>query len=497
MADNLKSLAKDTAIYGVSSILGRFLNWGLTPLHVYIFTNTVEYGKVNQIYGYVAVLMVLLTYGMETGFFRFINSRSENANSVYASSMVSLGATSLLFILLTFLFIDPISGWMKYTDNPDHILMMFVTVALDAFMCIPYAYLRYKKRPVRFAALRLFFIFMNIFLNVFFLVVCPWLMKVAPALVSWFYSPTYGIGYIFLANLLSTCSVLVLMIPYICEAKFSFDRQLLRRMLAYSFPLLILGVAGVVNQTVTQLTYPYLFDNLDMARSQMGIYGACLKITVIITMFTQAFRYAYEPFIFAKNKDKKDQQANKKAYADVMKYFILFALLVFVGVMYYMDILKYIVSKNYMVGVQIVPVAMLGEIFFGIYFNLSIWYKLTDNTRYGAYFSVLGCFIQVAINIIFVPIFGYMASAWATLICNLVVVGLSYVIGQKYYRIEYDLRSIGFYFLMTAVFYALGMYVPIKNEFLLLGFRTVLFAIMLFYVAKKALPNINFRRKKA
>jgi O-antigen/teichoic acid export membrane protein len=361
-------------------------------------------------------------------------------------------------------------------------------------MCIPFAYLRYKKRPVRFASLKLAFIFFNILLNVFFLVLCPWLMKVAPSLIDWFYDPSYGIGYIFLANLLSTSFVLLMMLPHILEAPFVFDSKLLKRMLRYSFPLLILGVAGVVNQTVSQITYPYLFDNVNEARSQMGIYGACLKITVIITMFTQAFRYAYEPFIFAKNKDKNDEQANKKAYADAMKYFILFALLVFVGVMYYMDFLKYIVSRNYMEGVKIVPIAMMGEILFGIYFNLSVWYKITDNTRYGAYFSVLGCIIQVAINILCVPVFGYIASAWATLICNLVVVGLSFIIGQKHYPIRYDLRSISFYFVATAVFYALGMFVPVDNEYLRVGFRTLLLAVLVGYVVKTVFPT--FRRAR-
>lgn len=495
MADNLKSLAKDTAIYGVSSILGRILNWALTPLHVYIFTNPVEYGKVNELYGFTAVFMVLLTYGMETGFFRFINSKEEKAGTVYASSMISLGVTSLLFILLSFVFITPISEWLKYTDNPEHILMMFVTVALDAFMCIPFAYLRYKKRPVRFASLKLAFIFLNILFNLFFLLGCPWLMKTAPNLVNWFYSPTFGIGYIFLVNLLSTSTVLILLLPHIFEAPFAFDGKLLRRMLAYSFPLLILGIAGVVNQTVSQLTYPYLFNSVDEARSQMGIYGACLKITVIITMFTQAFRYAYEPFIFAQNKDKNNEEANKKSYADAMKYFILFALLVFIGAMFYMDILKHIVSHNYIEGVKIVPVAMLGEIMFGIYFNLSVWYKITDNTRYGAYFSVLGCVIQVALNIIFVPIIGYMASAWATLIGNAIIVILSFVIGQKYYPINYNMRKIFFYIIMTALFYGVGMYTPISNEYLRLGFRTVLLAVILVYVSKSALPTLRRAKK--
>lgn len=494
MADNLKSLAKDTAIYGVSSILGRILGWLLAPLQMYVLADTIEYGKVNQLYGYTALFMVLLLYGMETGFFRFINSKQEKAGTVYASSMISIGFTSLLFVFLCFVFISPISGWLKYTDNPEHILIMVVTVALDAFVCIPFAYLRYKKRPVRFASLKLISIFLNIFFNVFFLVLCPWLMKAAPSVVDWFYDPSFGIGYIFVANFLSSFLTLLLIFPHILEAPFSFDGKLLKRMLGYSFPLLILGIAGVVNQTVSQLTFPYLFQDVGEARSQMGIYGACLKITVIIAMFTQAFRYAYEPFIFAKNRESNQEEANKKSYADVMKYFILFALLVFVGVMYYIDILQYIVPPSFREGVKIVPVAMLGEILFGVYFNLSVWYKLTDNTRFGAYFSVLGCVIQVSLNIVFVPMIGYMASAWATLIGNAVIVVLSFVIGQKHYPIRYDTRSISFYFIMTTVFYAVGMYIPIENEYLRIGFRTTLLLVMLAFVAKKTLPAIRRKR---
>lgn len=485
MAGNgIKSLAKDTAIYGVSSILGRLLNWCLTPLHVYIFTDTAEYGKVSYIYGFTALFMVLLTYGMETGFFRFMNKQEEDTNKVYSTFLISLASTSLLFIALCFSFITPISSWMEYTNHPDHILMMVVVLALDAFMTIPFANLRYKKRPIRFAGLKIVFILLNIFFNLLFLIVCPFIYKSSPHLIDWFYDPSYGIGYIFLANLLATVITSTMLIPELTGFKYSFDKVLLKRILKYTFPLLILGIAGVINQTVAQLVYPYIFDNPEEGFSQLGIYSACLKITVIITMFTQAFRYAYEPFFFAKNKDLD----NTKSYADAMKYFIIFALLVFLGVVFYMDILKYVVSANYMEGINIVPIAMLGEIFFGIYFNLSVWYKLTDQTHYGARFSLLGCIITVAINVIFVPVFGYIASAWATFVCNLVIMTISYFVGQKYYPIKYDFKSIFLYFILAIVFYILAMQPNIENEVLRLSYRTILLIVFAAIIVKRDLP---------
>lgn len=484
----MKRLAKDTAIYGLSSIVGRFLNWCLFPLHTYIFSDTVEYGKVSYVYGYIAVVMILLTYGMETGFFRFMNKDDENTSRVYSTSLISLAFTSTLFVILCMLFIDPIASAMKYSDHKDHILIMAVVVAMDAFMTIPYAYLRYQKRPMRFMAIRMSFVISNIIFNFFFLLICPWIYKSNPDIIGWFYDPNYGIGYIFLANLLSTIVALLLLLPNTIKGlSFYFDKALLKRILKYSLPLLILGIAGVVSQTVAQITYPFLFESEKEAFSQLGIYSACLKITVIITMFIQAFRYAYEPFFFGNNKDKNSTQA----YAQAMKYFVIFALFIFVGIMFYTDLIQYfmsIVGKNYMVGLNILPIAMLGEILFGIYFNLSVWYKLTDKTKYGAWFSVLGCILQVLINIIFVPIYGYIASAWATLISNLVIVALSYFIGQKYYPIKYDLKSIALYFVLALAFYAVAMLPEIDDVVVRVLYRTVLLIIFAVIVIKRDLP---------
>lgn len=482
----MKSLAKDTAIYGLSSIVGRFLNWCLVPLHTYIFIDVAEYGKISRIYAITALLGVLLTYGMETGFFRFMNKKDENPDKVYSTSLVSLGFTSLLFIFFCFSFIIPISEWLKYAEHREHILMMAIVVAVDAFMTVPFAYLRYQKRPIRFASLKIAFIFFNIFFNLLFLLVCPWLYKEYPNFIlNKFYHPEIGIGYVFLANLVSTLAVLVLLIPVTMKGlKLSFDSSLLKRMLKYSFPLMILAIAGVVSQGVVAYIYPYIFDDLAEANRQIGIYGACIKITVIISMFTQAFRFAYEPFFFGRNKDG----GSTKPYADAMKYFIIFALFVFLGVVFYLDILKYIISENYTVGIVIVPIAMIGEILFGIYFNLSVWYKLTDKTKYGAYFSVLGCVLQVIINIIFVPVYGYIASAWATLIANFIIVGISYYMGQKYFPIKYDLKNIFFYFVTAIAFYFAAMLPDIDNEILRLVYRTIYLVLFTFIIIKKDLP---------
>lgn len=483
----MKGLAKDTAIYGLSSIIGRFLNWCLFPLYISVFT-PLEYGQTNRIYNYVAVIFILLTYGMETGFFRFMNKKEENAPKVYSTSLITLASTSILFILLCFSFITPISELIKY-EQKGHIMMMAMTVAMDAFMVIPFAYLRYQKRPMRFMAIRMTFVLSNILFNLFFLLLCPWLYKTFPDLdLIKFYHPDFGIGYIFLSNLLSTLIVLLLLIPNTMKGlKFQFDNALLKRILKYSFPLLILGLAGSINQAVAGLVYPYLFDTTQEADTQLGIYNASLKITVVITMFIQAFRYAYEPFFFGKNKEKE----STKPYADAMKYFIIFTLFIFLGMMFYIDIIKYlmnIIGKDFIAGLDILPYAMLGEIFFGIYFNLSVWYKLTDKTKYGAYFSIFGCIIQLTMNIVLVPMYGYIASAWATFACNLIIMTISYFFGQKYLPIKYDLKSIFIYFILAIGFYAAAMYPQIDNDVLRLAYRTVFLLLFAFIVIKKDIP---------
>lgn len=486
MAGGMKRLAKETAVYGLSSIIGRFLNWMLVPMYTRVFTDTGDFGIVTNLYGWVALLLVLLTFGMETGFFRFINKKEETEPMrVYATTMAWVGGLSGTFLILVLLFLHPIAHALSYTAPLEYLGMMLGITAVDAFCCIPFAYLRYAGQAYRFAGIKLLSIFLNIFLNIFFLVICPWLYTRMPETIGWFYRPDYGVGYVFVANVITTGVTFLCLLPSMMPGfKARPDGTLLKEMLHYSFPILILGIAGIFNQTADKILFPLLFDDKTEAYRQLGIYGACFKVAVVMVMFIQAFRYAYEPFIFAKNKS----EGNTKAYAEAMKYFIIFSLFIFLGVMFYIDIIKYFVGSRYYDGLQVVPIVMLGEFFFGIYFNLSFWYKLIDQTQWGAYFSIIGCASTVAIIILFAPTYGYMACAWASFCCNLLMMLLSYFIGQKKYPIQYDLKSAAIYFSLAAVLYIVGMYLPIPSTVAKLAFRTILLIGFLWFTVRRDLP---------
>ena len=403
---------------------------------------------------------------------------------VYANSLLSVGGVSLIFVLLCLLFLQPISNLLDYGNHPEFIAMMAVVVALDSFQCIPFAYLRYKKRPIKFAAIKLLSIIGGIGLNLFFLLLCPWLNVHCPEIISWFYDPDYLIGYIFISNLIVSVAQMFFFIPELRGFAYKLDRALLKRMVVYSFPVLILGLVGILNQTVDKMIYPFLFEDRQEGLVQLGIYAATSKIAMVMAMFTQAFRYAYEPFVFGKDREGD----NRKMYAAAMKYFLIFSLLAFLAVMFYLDLLRYLVAKGYWEGLGVVAIVMLAEICKGIYFNLSFWYKLTDETRWGAYFSLIGCAIIVVMNIMFVPTYGYIASAWASVAGYGAIMLLSYWMGQKKYPIQYDLKSLGLYVLFAAVLYVIGEQVPISNLVLRLAFRTVLLLLFVSYIIKRDLP---------
>lgn len=446
---NLKSLAKDTAIYGMSSILGRFLNYLLVPLYTSnISAASGGYGIITNLYAYTALLLVILTYGMETTFFRYANKTNEDPQKVYSSTLIMVGFTSLLFIVLVSIFLQPLSGVMGYSDHSSYVWVMAATVSIDAFQCIPFAYLRYKNRPIKFAALKLLFIAFNIALNLLYFVVLPDLYKSYPDIIQHIYNPETGVGYAFYINLVCTASITFFFYKELTGFKYTFDKELAKRMLSYSWPILILGIAGILNQTADFILFPYLYKG-SQAHQQLGIYGAASKIAMIMAMITQAFRYAYEPFVFGKGNDKD----NRETYAVAMKYFIIFTLLAFLVVMGYINILRHIIGRDYWEGLKVVPIVMAGTIMMGVYFNLSFWYKLIDKTIWGAYFSGIGCFVLILINIIFVPQYGYMACAWAGLIGYATAMTLSYFVGQKKYPINYPLKSIGIYVLIAVFFF--------------------------------------------
>ena len=465
----LKSLAKETAIYGVSSIVGRFLNYLLVPVYtIALPASSGGYGVVTNIYAWVALILVLLTCGMETGFFRFANKGQDDPMRVYSTTLLSVSIGSLVFVAWGLLFLEPIAGWLEYGEHPWYIGMMMIVVAMDAIQSIPFAYLRYKKRPIKFAALKLLFIFLNIALNLFYYVILE----------------GNDVGYAFLFNLVCTSVVMVCMIPELRGFTYVLDKELLKRMLRYSLPLVILGVAGILNQVADKIIFPFVYPDEAEATIQLGIYGAASKIAMIMAMFTQAFRFAYEPFVFGKSKEKD----SREMYAQAMKFFIIFTLLAFLAVMFYLDILRHVIGRDYWDGLRVVPIVMAAEIFMGIYFNLSFWYKLIDETRWGAYFSLTGCIILILMNIFLVPKYGYIACAWAGFTGYGVAMLLSYFVGQKKYPIQYDLKAIGMYVLLAAVLYVAAEYVSIDNIYLRMAYRTVLLLLFIAYVVKRDLP---------
>ena len=456
---NLKSLAKDTAIYGMSSILGRFLNYLLVPLYTSnISAASGGYGIITNLYAYTALLLVILTYGMETTFFRYANKTNEDPQKVYSSTLIMVGFTSLFFIVLVSIFLQPLSGVMGYSNHSSYVWVMAATVSIDAFQCIPFAYLRYKNRPIKFAALKLLFVTFNIALNLLYFLVLPDLYKSYPEVIQYVYSPETGVGYAFYINLVCTASITFFFYKELTGFKYTFDKELAKRMLSYSWPILILGIAGILNQTADFILFPYLYKG-SQVHQQLGIYGAASKIAMIMAMITQAFRYAYEPFVFGKGNDKD----NRETYAVAMKYFIIFTLLAFLVVMGYINILRHIISKYYWEGLKVVPIVMAGTIMMGVYFNLSFWYKLIDKSIWGAYFSGIGCSVLILINVIFVPQYGYMACAWAGLIGYATAMTLSYFVGQKKYPINYPLKSIGIYVLIAVFFFIAITY---SNQYL-------------------------------
>ena len=440
----LATIFKDTAIYGLSSIIGRFLNYLLVPLYTaQLSAASGGYGIITNIYAYVALVLVLLTFGMETTYFRFTNKTHTDSETVYGTTLISVGSISLLFAILVLLFLSPISQAMGYGDHPDYVGVMAVTVAIDAFLCIPFAHLRQQKKAVKFAALKLLNIVVSILLN----------------LIYFYFMDGKDVGYAFYINLVCTVMLALCLITEYTGFRWKLDKQLLRTMLSYSWPILVLGIAGILNQTADKMLFPYLYPGEDM-QTQLGIYGACSKIAMIMAMITQAFRFAYEPIVFAGVKDKDSHEM----YAKAMKYFIIFTLLAFLIVVGYLDILKYIIGADYWIGLRVIPIVMAAEIMMGVYFNLSFWYKLIDKTIWGAIFSGIGVAVLLAVNVIFVPKYGYMACAWGGFAGYGTAMVISYVVGQKYYPIDYPLKDILNYVFLAAIITAMMFFGRSHND---------------------------------
>ena len=454
MSNNeVKKLAGQTAIYGGTTVLSRLLNYLLVPLHTYLFSNAADYGVVGELYAWTSLFIVILTYGMETAFFRF--SQDDGVKDrVYSTVVGSLLVTSTLFIVLCSVFAQPIADWLRYPAHPEYVRWFSVIIGVDALTSIFFAHLRFLNRPIRFAAVKITNILVNVLLNLFFLLLCPWLLTKNPdsAFVNAIYNPEIGVGYIFIANLVASVVTLLMLFPGILRQKFVFDWQLWKKMFRYAFPLLIFGLAGIVNETMDRV----LIKRLSLAaepQASVGIYSACYKISILMTIVIQAFKYAAEPFFFRKAKDKDA----KETYAEVMTLFVLVCSVIFTGIMLYMDIVQYFVGETYRVGLPIVPILLMANLFLGIFYNLSIWYKLTGQTKFGAYIAIFGAVITLVLNWLLIPRFDYMGAAWTTFACYLSMMVVSYLLGQKYYHVDYDLKRILFYLLFAVAVYGLSV----------------------------------------
>lgn len=460
---NLKSLVKDTAVYGLSSIVGRFLNYLLVPLYTAkISAASGGYGVVTNLYAYTALILVLLTFGMETTLFRFANKEGEKPDTVFSTAMLIVGVLTAVFLVIIYGFIGQIGALIGYGDRQVFVLMMATVVALDALQAIPFSFLRFQNRAVRFATLKLLFIVLNIGINVLYFIVLD----------------KTDVFYVFSINLVCTSFITIFFIPDLIKIRWSFSPRLLRQMLSYSWPILVLGIAGILNQTADKIIYPYVRTGLQ-GEVELGIYGACVKIAMVMAMITQAFRYAYEPFVFGKAKDSD----SRETYAKAMKYFIVFTLLAFLVVVGWLDVLKYIIGRDYWEGLRVVPVVMVAEILMGVYFNLSFWYKLTDRTIWGLWFSVAGCLVLIAVNILFIPRFGYMACAWGGVAGYGTATLLSYFVGQRKFPIRYPLGSIAVYVLIAALFTAAMIFMPKSwPTWLRIGLNSVLILLFVAHI---------------
>ena len=482
--EQIRKLAGQTAIYGLGTIVPRFLNYALlTPFYTRIF-ETGEYGIVTELYAYMMVLLVVLTYGMETGYFRFA-SKENQPKKVYSTALGSILITSSLFILAIIMFNQQIADVMEYSDNKEYILIFSLIITIDACTAIPFAKLRREERGFKFAMIKIINVVVIIGLALFFYVLAPKIYSKDPnGIISLIYSPEVGVGYVFIANLAGSIATIMLLLPEIAGIRIRIDKILWKKMIKYSYPLLIAGIAGTINDVVDKIVLKHLLTDQSTAMNQLGIYGANYKIGVIMALFIQMFRYAFEPFVFANYNDKNA----KEIYAVVMKYFVLFGLFIFLGVMFYLDvIIKLLLGKNFIVSqaMEVVPIILMGYLLYGIFVNLSVWYKINELTKYGAIITGVGALITVVINISLVPVFGYHASAWAHIACYLTMVIMSYYIGKRYYKIPYETVRILVYFVFGLALYWISKKTKTDIEVINMVINTGLLILFVVVVAWK------------
>ncbi len=485
----LKKLASQTAIYGLPTIVGRLLNYFLTPLYTYMYT-TSEFGDVTSAYAYVSFLLVFLTYGMETSLFRFSQTEIEK-EKVYASALISLLVSSVSFVLIAGLFAIPISETLKFSGHPEYIIWFAIILGCDAFSAIPFARLREQGKAKRFAIIRSLNILINIGLNLFFIWFCKGVHESSDssfkAFVDSIYNPEIGIGYIFISNLWASVITLLLLTPEIISVKWKMDIEIWKRMMKYGIPLLIAGLAGMTNETLDRTLIPYLLPE-EVGKSQNGIYGACYKVAILMTIFIQAFRFAAEPFFFSQSKEKDSKETN----AVIMKYFVIICSTIFLGTTMNLDWIQYFVGADFRKGMDVVPILLLANLFLGIFINQSIWYKLTGQTGYGAILTIFGAIITISLNLYWIPRIGYMGSAWATLICYGSMMIVSYFLGNKHYPVNYDLKRILGYLGLSLTLYFISRLIKTETVTINLLLNNLLLVAFVGFVWK--MEKNNFKK---
>jgi O-antigen/teichoic acid export membrane protein len=450
----LKQFAGQTAIYGLPTIVGRLLNVLLVPLYTRLFL-TSEYGVVSELYAYVSFLFVLLTYGMETAFFRFAQDK-DNKGQVYGTALLSLICTSAVFVLLATVFSPNIAGTLGYSNHREYIIWFALILGFDAISTIPYANLRQENKATKFALVKSVWIIINIGLNLFFILLCPYILSHSNnqelnGIISLVYNTKIGVGYIFISNLIASAVTLLMLGADMLKIRVTFNSVLLKKMLKYAWPLLLFSFAGIINETFDRIILKHLLPVSSNPMAQLGIYGACYKISILMTLFIQTYRYAAEPFFF----NKAGAADARQLYSKMMTYFVIICALIFVGVMMYIDLVMYFVGKEYRVGEPVVPILLMANLCLGVFYNLSVWFKLTDRTIYGAFISIFGAAVTLALNFLLIPVMGIMGAAWATLICYASMMIVSYIIGQQFYKIKYDLpRILGYLALAILTFKA-------------------------------------------
>lgn len=464
----IKRLAGETAIYGLGTIVPRLLNYFLVPLYTWIFSQP-EYGRITELYAWVAIMMVLLTYGMETAFFRYAELE-KNAKRAFNTATSSILLTSVAFILIILLFLKNISAAIQYGEYKEYVALLAIIVAIDAFTALPFAYLRYQNKAKRFSVIKVLCVAINIFLNLLFILIIPRVLGDGYEELL-IYGHKSLIIYVFIANLFSSALALFLLWPELRQFQFRIDTQLLKKMLAYGLPILVIGIAGMINEVSDKILLRYFLPDSLNAEAQIGIYGANYKLAILMMLFIQMFRYAAEPFFFKEAK-KKDART---IYSKVMTYFVIFTLFIFLGVTLYLDVLKYFIGPAFWIGLQIVPIVLAAKMFLGIFYNLSVWYKLTNKTLYGAIISVSGAAITIVLNIILIPKIGYMGSAWANFACYFTMMVVSFFWGRKVYKVSYNLKKIIFYCLAAGLLYLAS--VEFKNT---LGTSNLILNTLLF-----------------